>query len=358
MKHGTVKSLLVIGVMASVLMIGGKTDAGWNHLRGYGAYGYGGYGYSPYIGYTGYSYSYYGGWGHAGYGVGYGGGYGCGYGACATPSYGCYDPCGYQGCGHTGCGLLSRWKYRCRSHHYGYLARSCYQPCCVTTCCSTCGSYDCGCGSSGMIYDNAIEYGVPSGVEEQGPTPAPAEGQDMDLPATTTSLDRNSAFLTVSVPSQARVYVNGIATRSTGSHRRYVSRNLTPGFDYTYEVKAEMVVDGKPVTQVKMVKLQAGQGSQLAFDIRAPQSLETSLTLHVPENAEVYLAGNQTKGEGVVRTFKTTRLSEGQAWSDYSIRVVVNEDGIDRTEEKKLTLRAGESRELTFDFDVDKLAAR
>jgi uncharacterized protein (TIGR03000 family) len=186
--------------------------------------------------------------------------------------------------------------------------------------------------------------------------PAPADPGD--LPEKQTSLDRNSALLTVTVPGQARVLVNGVATRSTGDLRRYVSRNLIPGFDYTYEVKAEVVVDGEPMTQTKTVQLRAGEKAKLAFDMQAAEQLETALTVHVPANAKVYLAGNKTKGSGAVRTFRTTKLPSGQSWSDYVVRVVVEENGLVRSKEETITLQAGDQRELSFDFDIDKVAAR
>lgn len=167
----------------------------------------------------------------------------------------------------------------------------------------------------------------------------------------------DSALLTVSVPNGARILVNGVATRSTGDVRRYVSRNLTPGFDYTYEVKAEMLIDGKPVVQSKTVQLRAGQTARLAFDAMDSTAVETALTLHVPADAKVYLAGNETRGSGLVRTFRTTKLADGQTWSDYMVRVVVNENGEDRVKEEMITLRAGDQRALTFDFNIDKVAS-
>jgi uncharacterized protein (TIGR03000 family) len=44
-------------------------------------------------------------------------------------------------------------------------------------------------------------------------------------------------MLTVHVPSQAKVYVNGQETRSTGSQREYVSFGLEQGKTYPYSIK-------------------------------------------------------------------------------------------------------------------------
>ena len=173
-----------------------------------------------------------------------------------------------------------------------------------------------------------------------------------------TSFERADGLLTVNVPEDAKIYVNGIPTSSTGGARQYVSRNLRLGFNYTYEVKAEMVRDGKPVEVVKTINLRAGETANLAFDMEGSQPAETSLTVRVPAEAKVYLAGNPTKATGELRVFKTTGLSSGNAWDDYTIRVDLEQDGRVITQERTIKLVGGKSEELTFEFDVEKVASR
>jgi uncharacterized protein (TIGR03000 family) len=74
-----------------------------------------------------------------------------------------------------------------------------------------------------------------------------------------------SAVLTVWVPYEAKVTVNGLLTKSTGSKRRFVSYGLRPGYAYRYEVKAEVVRDGKIYTDTKTVSLTAGEPGSVAF---------------------------------------------------------------------------------------------
>jgi uncharacterized protein (TIGR03000 family) len=81
------------------------------------------------------------------------------------------------------------------------------------------------------------------------------------------------------------------------------------------------------------------------------------LTLYVPSDAKVYLAGTETRGSGSVRTFRTTKLAGNTEWSQYSVRVTVTRGGEELTKEERITLRGCEQTELTFDFDVDKVAA-
>lgn len=159
------------------------------------------------------------------------------------------------------------------------------------------------------------------------------------------------------VPSEAKVYVNGLATTSTGTHRRYISRDLAAGYGYTYEVKIESVSNGKVVEEVKTVEMRAGQTASLAFNPAPAKSAETTLTLNVPEDAKVSLAGNPTNATGAVRVFSTTNLASGKEWSNYKIVVTVERDGETLTQEQTVALKAGENRAVTIDFDAAKVAS-
>jgi uncharacterized protein (TIGR03000 family) len=99
------------------------------------------------------------------------------------------------------------------------------------------------------------------------------------------------------------------------------------------------------------VKLKAGDSEQLAFHLPAPQTIDTRITLHVPEGAVVTLAGNPTTATGRTRTFTTQGLRAGQQWKDYAIRVSVLRRGRLETREKTINLKAGD--QLAFDFNLD-----
>jgi uncharacterized protein (TIGR03000 family) len=217
------------------------------------------------------------------------------------------------------------------------------------------GSWGSSGGSSGGSYyyapmevQPAPSAPVPSG--EAPPAPAPA-------PGTSTSIQSSDGLLAVSVPEDAKIYVNGQATTSTGSQRQYVSRNLAAGNSYSYEVRAEVVRDGRTVEQVRQVELRSGETARLAFDFPAAASPETSLTVHVPADAKVYLAGNPTKASGPTRVFRTTGLTGGKSWEGYMVRVELERGGVTLTKEEKITLQAGQSQELSFEFDGDKIAS-
>jgi uncharacterized protein (TIGR03000 family) len=80
-------------------------------------------------------------------------------------------------------------------------------------------------------------------------------GHAQDAPAT----------LVVTLPEDARFFVEGKLTKQTGTSRTFVSPPLEPGVSYTYELTAEVVRDGKPLTQTKRVHVRAGETSNVDF---------------------------------------------------------------------------------------------
>jgi uncharacterized protein (TIGR03000 family) len=170
-----------------------------------------------------------------------------------------------------------------------------------------------------------------------------------------------SAVLSVVVPEDARVYVNGTLTKTPGAHRQYVSRGLVPGYEYTYEIQAVVNRGGRLVTDKQVVRLRAGETRDLAMNLSrqpAATAVATSLKVHVPENAEVQLEGQTTKATGTVRQYTTTGLAKGERWDDYRVVVTMNQNGRVVTREKTLSMIGGESHELRFDFEADLLASR
>jgi uncharacterized protein (TIGR03000 family) len=81
------------------------------------------------------------------------------------------------------------------------------------------------------------------------------------------------------------------------------------------------------------------------------------LTLNVPEDAEVYLSGVQTKSTGPVRNFVTSKIAKGEKWSDYHVVVTVDRDGQKLSKEQDVSLSGGDDLELSFSFDQTELAS-
>ena len=87
----------------------------------------------------------------------------------------------------------------------------------------------------------------------------------------------DSGSLTVSVPSDAKVIINRLETRSTGSRRQFYSSGLEPGRRYPYVVRAQVVRNGQVQEDTRTVTLTAGQNTAMDFGFNAtPQQVATN----------------------------------------------------------------------------------
>jgi uncharacterized protein (TIGR03000 family) len=184
------------------------------------------------------------------------------------------------------------------------------------------------------------------------------------------AVEHDAAVLTVAVPGDAIVLVNGHQTKSDGTIRQFKSRGLKEGYVYTYVVKATYNVGGQAKTETKSVRLRSGSEERVEFvapepapkaTVSKPVESEDVLTvvrLHVPSDAQVTLAGNATTGTGDVRTFRTKQLKPGQQWAGYTIRVTAVVGGQTVSKERTIDVTAGSTNELTFDFNGSSVASR
>ena len=202
------------------------------------------------------------------------------------------------------------------------------------------------------------ESGIPTGPTPAAPIdggstppPGPEAERTNVLPEAGDSND--TAMLNLQIPANAVVYVNGSRTSTPGNFRSYVSRNLKPGRNYTYEVKAELERDGQVLTRTRVVQLTVGDNK--TFDMNFDQNSDpiTSVTLLVPEDARVSLGGVDTNASGPMRYFSTSKLKDGESWSAYRVVVTVERDGKQLKRERVIDVNAGDSVNLRFDFDSD-----
>lgn len=176
----------------------------------------------------------------------------------------------------------------------------------------------------------------------------------------------NDATLNVSVPAGAKIYVNDKPTTSTGTVRRFVSRDLEPGYKFEYEVRAEMRVDGRLVREVKTIQMTSGDTKDIDFKLDPTETpdaqvvgapVETKVTLNVPKNAAVTLAGNEMRTLGPQRIFSTVALAQGETWQGYDIVVTILKNGKPVTQRKVIDLTGGDTQEITFDFGTESVAS-
>jgi uncharacterized protein (TIGR03000 family) len=204
-------------VLMAALTTGGSTpDCHWGGSHYGGCYGgcYGG-GYGCYGG--GYG-GCYGGWG-AGYATGYG-------------AYGCY------GCS----GAWNGWwtSYSC----YGcYGCHGCY------------GCYGCyGCTG----YAPIIGQGAMPGADDRK---GDRKGDNKNGGETSAK-----ARLIVELPADAKLYIDDHKMKTTSTQRAFSTPNLQKGQTYYYMLRAEMVREGKKVSETKRVLVRAGQEVRAKFD--------------------------------------------------------------------------------------------
>ena len=236
------------------------------------------------------------------------------YTACYTP---CYTPC-YVSCCTVSCDPCCATSY---GRYIGYRPlparrllfgqyRWYYDSCCglscrTDTCCTETGvetsstSVDATTPTPATQAEPPTEPGPPMppigaidlpttpppGVDDAFPVapptttpiepPATFPGLEPDMPDTpepsvfpgtsARPMRETGGLLTIYVPFDAKVTINGLATQSSGSRRKYVSHGLKPGFSYKYEIHAEIVRDGRKVVENRTVVLTAGDHQTVAF---------------------------------------------------------------------------------------------
>ena len=77
--------------------------------------------------------------------------------------------------------------------------------------------------------------------------------------------DGMGANLKFRVPAHAKLYVDGRLTTGGGTERVFPTPPLLSGEKFFYDVKAEIMVDGKPVIEEKRVVLEAGMDLTESF---------------------------------------------------------------------------------------------
>jgi len=106
---------------------------------------------------------------------------------------------------------------------------------------------------------------TPSAFPPFNPTP-PATPGTGGFPSTSSrTTPESSGLLTIYVPYDAKVTINGLPTRSQGSRRKYVSYGLKAGYSYKYEIRAEIERAGQPVVENRTVVMTPGDEQTVAF---------------------------------------------------------------------------------------------
>lgn len=119
---------------------------------------------------------------------------------------------------------------------------------------------------------------APSPAELPSPTPgaspfsepAPTPNRGVNPTSYVVPSRDGSGLITVYVPAEAKVFVNGRQTKSNGTRREYVSYGLQDGLQYRYTILAQVERDGKLYEETREVILTAGAKKGVAFSFQFP----------------------------------------------------------------------------------------
>jgi uncharacterized protein (TIGR03000 family) len=165
-------------------------------------------------------------------------------------SYGCHGCSGYA-CG--GCGGCYGSGYACGGcggcgGGYGY----------------GCAGYACN-GCAGGVVAPAMPAVEGKKAIEEKKDDKKVEDKNDKKDDGDASAQAAPATIVVSLPADARLTIDGTATRSTSSRRVFISPKLAPGMEYRYTLRAEYTRAGEPVVVTREVRVRAGAEARVTL---------------------------------------------------------------------------------------------
>lgn len=160
---------------------------------------------------------------------------------------------------------------------YGYQWYGCYTECCnsaylgytgcgVATCCPIYSTYP---GAVGY-HAPFRSYGIPGAIvvdpKNDGPPRDLPKGdkiekEDKKKP----EVALPGAHLIVEVPADAKLFINDQRMQSTSSRRVFAIPTVDDGQSYRYQIRAEVIRNGKTYTDNREVEFRAGQTIKAFF---------------------------------------------------------------------------------------------
>lgn len=114
-------------------------------------------------------------------------------------------------------------------------------------------------------YGPCCEPGMGTIIQPAAPTPPQVRIDRSGYDAARAKPNAAPARLTVELPADAKLFVDGAVTKGEGNTRNFHTPDLPAGQTFYYELKAELVVDGKTVTEKKTVLVKAGDAISEGF---------------------------------------------------------------------------------------------
>jgi uncharacterized protein (TIGR03000 family) len=122
--------------------------------------------------------------------------------------------------------------------------------CCGGTACTGCTGCTGGCAGS-------TPPPAPGPKTEKAPPPVEKAPATMAAPAT----------IVVTLPADAKLTIDGAATRSISGVRTFVTPTLDAGLEFSYTLKAEVVRDGQTFSTEQRVTVRGGAESKINLTI-------------------------------------------------------------------------------------------
>ena len=82
-----------------------------------------------------------------------------------------------------------------------------------------------------------------------------------------TSPVHHRVTLNLTVPAEAKIWVEGTMIVQTGTQRQLVSPPVQPGHEYTYDIQVSWQQDGREVTRKSHITVHAGDVINLTFSV-------------------------------------------------------------------------------------------
>jgi uncharacterized protein (TIGR03000 family) len=170
---------------------------------------------------------------------------------CHGRGHGCHSRCHGRDRCHGGCHAVSHGcNGGCNGCHGGLFSR-------LRSRCHGCNGCHNGCSSSSSC---ACSGGAATGGEKVKVMPKEEKKKSEEEASTNAP-----ATIVVTLPAEAKLTVDGNATRSTSGRRTFTTPTLQTGETFVYTLRAETIVDGQVATQTQDVTVRSGETTNVSF---------------------------------------------------------------------------------------------
>jgi uncharacterized protein (TIGR03000 family) len=167
--------------------------------------------------------------------------------------------------------------------------------------------------------------------------------------------------VTVRLPADARLYVNGVLCPLTSAERSFETPPLRPGRRYSYTLKAVVSRGGEDLDRTHRIDVRAG--AAVEADLRDGRFARTArpesgsgrcqVTVLLPADALLYVDDVLCPLTTARRWFETPELAPGRRYA-YTLRVEWQSGGVRRSQSRRVIVEANKA--VTVRFREDDLA--